>query len=203
MRAANLRGARLLEADLTHCDFSRADLRRAELDHSDVGSASFAEAELRNARVRGLSGFARARWIGADIQDVNFCGAYLLRRTILDQNYLHEFRGHSRFHAALHWVWWITSDCGRSFLRWGLWTVFLMSVFGALYQWVALDYGDHPTFLSPFYYSVVTLTTLGYGDVVPASPAAQIMAMIEVTLGYVMLGGLLSIFATKMTRRAE
>jgi voltage-gated potassium channel Kch len=53
------------------------------------------------------------------------------------------------------------------------------------------------------YYSIVTLTTLGYGDVVPASPAAQVLAMIEVILGYVMLGGLLSIFASKMARRAD
>ena len=72
-----------------------------------------------------------------------------------------------------------------------------------LYELVALDYGDYPTFLSSFYYSVVTLTTLGYGDVLPASPAAQIVAMVEVALGYVMLGGLLSIFSNKMARRAD
>jgi voltage-gated potassium channel Kch len=53
------------------------------------------------------------------------------------------------------------------------------------------------------YYSVVTLTTLGYGDVVPASPTAQVLAMCEVVLGYVMLGGLLSIFSNKMSRRAD
>jgi hypothetical protein len=32
---------------------------------------------------------------------------------------------------------------------------------------------------------------------------AQILAMIEVAIGYVMLGGLLSIFANKMARRAD
>ena len=66
-----------------------------------------------------------------------------------------------------------------------------------------VDYGEHRTGISSFYYSVVTLTTLGYGDAVPASVAAQVLAMIEVVLGYVMLGGLLSIFANKMARRAE
>ena len=68
---------------------------------------------------------------------------------------------------------------------------------------MALDYGDQRTPLSSLYYSVVTLTTLGYGDVVPASIWAQLLAMVEVLLGYVMLGGLLSIFANKMARRAE
>ena len=76
-------------------------------------------------------------------------------------------------------------------------------VFAGLFELVAIDYGEHRTPLSSLYYSVVTLTTLGYGDVVPASSWAQILAMIEVVLGYVMLGGLLSIFANKMARRAE
>ena len=53
-----------------------------------------------------------------------------------------------------------------------------MALFAGLFQLVAVDYGDHPTFLSPLYYSVVTLTTLGYGDAVPASASAQVLAMI-------------------------
>jgi len=75
--------------------------------------------------------------------------------------------------------------------------------FAWVYTLVGVDYGDHPTVLSPLYYSVVTLTTLGYGDVVPASMAAQVVAMIEVIMGYVMLGGLLSIFTNKIARRGD
>jgi voltage-gated potassium channel Kch len=50
---------------------------------------------------------------------------------------------------------------------------------------------------------LVTLTTLGYGDVVPTSLAAQMLAVLEALLGYVGLGGLLSILANKMARRAD
>ncbi len=53
------------------------------------------------------------------------------------------------------------------------------------------------------YYSIVTITTLGYGDVVPASLPAQVLAVSEALMGYVGLGGLLSIFAQKMARRAD
>ena len=75
--------------------------------------------------------------------------------------------------------------------------------FGIAFQYVNVDYGDYHTGLSPYYYSLVTLTTLGYGDVLPASRPAQVVAMFEVVIGYVMLGGLLSIVSNKMARRAE
>ena len=52
------------------------------------------------------------------------------------------------------------------------------------------------------YYSVVTFTTLGFGDVKPQTEVATIVVLIEVILGYVMLGGLVSIFANKVARRS-
>ena len=103
----------------------------------------------------------------------------------------------------MHAIWWVTSDCGRSFTRWALWIGALAVVFAALYSFVGVDYGEYETWLSPFYYSVVTLTTLGYGDVLPSTLGGQVVAMLEVSIGYVMLGGLLSIFSNKMARRAE
>ena len=39
----------------------------------------------------------------------------------------------------------------------------------------------------------MSLTTLGYGDAVPTSVAGQIAVMTEVILGYVMLGGILTL----------
>ncbi len=38
------------------------------------------------------------------------------------------------------------------------------------------------------YYSIVTQTTLGYGDVTPLSPVAQIWSALEATLGVFYLG---------------
>ena len=62
---------------------------------------------------------------------------------------------------------------------------------------------DAPVFTS-YYYSIVTFTTLGFGDVTP-QPTEWLMQLyltIEVILGYIMLGGLISILATKLARRA-
>jgi len=51
------------------------------------------------------------------------------------------------------------------------------------------------------FYSVVTSTTLGFGDIVLTHWPARLVVMGEVVLGYVMLGGLVSIFANKLARR--
>ena len=203
LRATDLQHARLRDADLRNADFSRSNLQHAELQGSSVDSATFVDADLRHSRLRGLRGYTAANWIGADVHGINFTGAYLTRRTIMDQNYLHEFRIQSKTNRFIYWLWWATSDCGRSFLRWGAWIIILVMLFALLFTFVAVDYGDSPTIISSIYYSVVTLTTLGYGDVVPVSMMAQVLAMIEVVFGYVMLGGLLSIFANKMARRAD
>jgi voltage-gated potassium channel Kch len=87
--------------------------------------------------------------------------------------------------------------------RWTLFIFFVTLIFAFAYSKVGIDYGDYETAISPLYYSVVTLTTLGYGDVVPTSPAAQVLAALQALLGYVGLGGLLSILANKMARRAD
>lgn len=203
LRGANLADARMQTADLTRANFAKADLRRVDLQESEVGQADFTDADLRGARLKRIAGFEDAAWIGTDVRDVDFCGAYLVRRHIMDENYLFEFRTRSQLSGVLFRIWSVTSDCGRSFTRWALWTVLVAVLFGLAYTQVDLDYGDHQTFLSSMYFSVVTLTTLGYGDVLPASVAAQILSVAEVVLGYVALGGLLSIFASKMSRRAD
>ncbi len=203
LRTANLTGARLREVDLCDVDLSRAILKKADLEDGHVRNACFDGADIREANLARLRGYETASWIGVDIRDIDFTGAYLCRRFIQDQNFLEEFRNTSKFHRAMYSVWRATSDCGRSATRWAAWTVAIIVLFAWLYTFVDVDYGSYPTPISPLYYSVVTMTTLGYGDVLPSSMAAQLVAMVEVVLGYVMLGGLLSIFSNKMASRAN
>lgn len=203
LRTTRFGGARFVGADLTGADLSRADLSCADMTDATLGGASLHDADLRETTVRGIHGAEAADWVGASFSSADFTGAYLARREAIDQNYLHEFRNRGRLHELLYRLWWVTSDCGRSFLRWGAWTGVFALVFSGIYPFVEIDYGGHETAISSVYFSVVTLTTLGYGDVLPASQTAQLVVMLEVVLGYVMLGGLLSIFATKMGRRGE
>lgn len=203
LRCAKLRNARLRESNLNKTDLTSADLYNADLSLSNVGGAVFNNANLRESRLRSIRDFEKAQWIGADIRDINFAGAYQLRRFVVDQNYLKEFRENNRLSAVIYQIWWVTSDCGRSLSRWCFWIAVLTFLFAFLYTQVGVDFGKYPNWIGPLYYSVVTLSTLGYGDILPATPMARIIAMIEVIIGYLMLGGLLSIFANKMARRGE
>jgi len=203
LRCASLTSARLRESDLTDCDFTSADLSGSDLSQSSVGGATFRNADVRNARLRGLERFKDSDWIGVDIHGINFAGAYRLRRFVVDQNYLKEFRESSRAAHWLYYLWWVSSDCGRSLTRWGLWILVQTVCFAWFYAHVGVDFGPDPTLLSPLYFSVVTFTTLGYGDITPVTGVAQALAIIEVLCGYVMLGGLLSIFSNLIARRGE
>ena len=203
LRGANLRNARMREAKLLDTDFTNADLRNTDMSLSNVTGATFNNTDMREARLRLVSGYEKANWIGVDIRNINFAGAYGLRRFAHDQNYIKEFRSSGRLSSLIYYLWWVTSDCGRSMVRWCLWIVILAFFFGWMYTFVDIDYGDHRTSISSLYFSVVTLTTLGYGDVTPVSISGQVVAMIEVITGYIMLGGLLSIFSNKIARRAD
>ena len=200
---ANLRDANLTRTSLRDAVLARSDLRRVRLYGADLAGADFERVDLRGGFLGGVSGYEKAHWKNVDIRDIDLHGTYLARRHIADQNYIHEFRSRGPAAELLYQIWWLTSDCGRSALRWGLLTVALSLVFAQAYVLVEVDYGPNETWLSPIYFSVVTMTTLGYGDAAPISATAQVLAMMQVTLGYVMLGGLLSIFSTKMARRAD
>lgn len=202
LRTADLRNARLREADLSGADLTRSRMTKSDLTRARVDNAIFRDADLRRSRLKGLTGFPTADWIGSDLLDADFAGAYMVKRTIGDQNYLYEFRHKSKVNALVYRIWSITSDCGRSFGRWALLTSAIAMLFAVAYLYLEIDYGAHETFLSPLYYSTVTMTTLGYGDALPTNALAQTVAMAQVVIGHVMLGGMLSIFATKMGRRS-
>lgn len=203
LSCSNLHHARLREANLVATDLTETDLRFAELSLCNIRKANFSNADLRHARLRMMRQFKTANWLGVDIRDVNFSGAYLMRREIIDQNFIKEFRSYNWVSKILYYPWLWTCDCGRSMFRWCCCIGVLLFLFTYLYSFVGIDYGHYPTSLSPLYFSVVTLTTLGFGDVLPNSVGGQIVVMMEVSTGYIMLGGLLSIFSNKLARRGD
>lgn len=123
----------------------------------------------------------------------------IIARTINDDNYLMRFKIK---HPKLFFFWWISADCGRSMFRWAFWSMIFAFLFGLIYSNITLAFRSPPNVFTPFYYSIVTFTTLGFGDVIPTNFWGEFWVTLEVILGYIMLGGLISIFANKIARRS-
>ena len=134
-----------------------------------------------------------------------------LKRYIDDEQWIESWRQSIWWREAVFILWEITSHCGRSIGLWAFWSAVIALVFGIIYSRLLSDSiafsverlrGEKPGFWGCLYYSVVTLTTLGFGDIVPLTNRARLAVGIEVGLGYIMLGGLVSIFANKMASRS-
>jgi voltage-gated potassium channel Kch len=81
----------------------------------------------------------------------------------------------------------------------------LAAVYGVIYRVFPhiINYSDSvKTWFTPYYFSIVTYTTLGFGDVRPATLAGEIIVSSEVILGYTTLGLLLSVLAQNIARRS-
>lgn len=161
----------------------------------------------------------QTKWAGVSGVDTCVVDDSLTRRYIKDVAFIEDFRSRHRFLA----FWWkITCFYGQSFTLLALWCLAFALVFGLAYarypcpswfpDWLMQflcaiapqiePTNGAPTGFMPYYYSIVTFTTLGFGDVVAKDLAGQIWVTAEVILGYIGLGGLISILANKVARRA-
>ncbi len=204
---ADLEQASLREADLTNARLSLANLTGARLVHSIVDHADFRGANLSKAFVlelqysrRGMHG----KYLG--IHGLESCyGDAIFKRDAQDQDFIDalERKWQGSWRMAFYWLWWAT-DFGRSLGRVAVFALLLSGAFGGLYAWddSMLHYPDHKTFFTPVYYSIVTYTTLGFGDVTPRTVRGELFVTLEVIIGYLTLGLLISILANKVARRS-
>ena len=203
---ANLESAVLAGAFLVRCKLRRSRLKGANLQSLTFKRCDLRRADFRNANVAGV---VYNRW--SYYHGIRVDGCYSSPRFVRfarDQEFIEEARGNSQ--NLRYWFfylpWLISSDCGRSFILWAGWSALIALVF-ALQYWsmgpdqLNLGHLDY-SYWSMLYYSVVTFTTLGFGDIVPKTEAAAMWVMLEVAIGYVMLGGLISIFSNKLARRS-
>jgi hypothetical protein len=219
LRGANLQGADLTDADLSHARLANAILIGANLTRASVGQANLRHANLAGANVTDLHyrpvGSMRGNYLGIRGLDSSFGNPHFVRDAN-DQDYLDTFeRSIERTHSPLRrrlmrlvFGAWGLIDYGRSLTRLAAYAGLVALAFGLVYfldralGWELLDFSSSAdSGLSPFYYSVVTYTTLGFGDITPRHWIGEIVVVTEVILGYITLGMLLSILANKVARR--
>jgi len=224
-RGADLRGAAFVGANLTEADFRdanlmnarfcKADLTRCDLAGSDLRHTDFAGAQLVEMRY-GDSRTMRGNYLGIRGLE-STSGNALFVRDAADQDYLDTMEhriagmpsGIRKVVKKMFFSTWGLIDFGRSLVAPVIYAAGLVILFGAVFaldmylDWGLFDYeGTARSWLTPFYYSVVTYTTLGYGDVTPTHVIGEILVVVEVILGYTTLGLVLSILANKVARRS-
>ncbi len=130
--------------------------------------------------------------------------APLFKRYISDEQYLDAVR---KSHPTWHWLWGITSDCGRNWVLWAAWSQMIAVLFALVYlcfpSMIQITSSLDPSnFLTYFYFSLVTFTTLGFGDIHAATITGAVVISIQVIIGYIFLGGLVAMLADKLARRS-
>lgn len=219
----HLEGARLTDLDLSTTNLFRARLQKATLRRTNLNGAVLAKAHLEDADLRDAMlddahlGHVQYTedsfwWRGTILMETHLGRARyvdpVLERCARDQYYLYVLKHRNRTNLlfrAFFFLWWITCNFGRSAWMWAAWSIGIAVGFAGLFYWIGSS-GFSTThlewnFQTMVYYSVVTFTTLGFGDVVPKSQLAAWCVTAEVIIGYVMLGGLISILATKIAQR--
>ena len=202
---ANLMGARLRRTDLTRCNLTHTDLRHVDFEGAHLVEMEYGDSKAMRGNFFGIRGLESAS------------GNALFVREARDQDYLDTMEhrisgmpsGLSKFLKSMFFRAWSLIDFGRSLVAPVYIAAGFVLLFGLIFSldmilgWGLFDYeGTSRSWLTPFYFSVVTYTTLGYGDVTPLHLIGEVLVIIEVILGYTTLGLVLSILANKVARRS-
>ena len=219
---ANLSGANLREADLSGANLWETDLSGAELE-----KVIYSTDEVFNRirkwwapyifhRIPFLNRFKHVQdWKavgitilgGIDTAKMNGSRNPVLKRYIEDYQFIQGLKKKSWIHQwVLYPLWKITSDCGRSFTLWLMWTTAIIGFFCIAYSCYLADYFAHvhSKWLGIWYFSVMKFTTFGLHPLPPDMGTAptRIWVMSETIAGYFMLGVLISILLNKIARRS-
>ncbi len=164
--------------------------------------------------------------VSTQLKNVKLDGDPILYRKLLDEQYLDSF---AKEHMKVYPFWLLTSDCGRLVFSLFVWILFIGILFGVVFsdyssQWLngfpqlfkdpiqnTLNYFD-PKFTyngqpqsmwwQPFYLSFATMTTLGLASAEPSNDVGFWWHTFQNLFGYVLLGYLIAVLGSKLTRRS-
>jgi len=204
LHRARLHCADLEGAHLEHAELTGASVQASNLSYVYLGDTVFRDVKWRDERRRD----PEARLFrGFDVRGICYSDP-LFDRWVRQSNFIMRVKENW---PKVWWWWNLTCKCGRSIGRWALACGLLVLAFGLVFCLAAEVFGfplvrlskdagfaREPNPFTYFYFSVVTFTTLGFGDVRPTGLIGEILVTFEVIFGYVGLGGLISIFTTKL-----
>jgi uncharacterized protein YjbI with pentapeptide repeats len=223
VHGTQLKGAHLLSANFEGASLRRADLRGAYLENANLENANVKAVKFdRKGKYRGIrvdSCFGSARF-KRHAQDEDWLEEFLETRETTWQIVWAWFWKISSDYGRSFYRWGMASFLialffAYAFTKWPdwVWCGPIGRYLNFAYSWMPEQYWNtladicpqfnQPLdFFSALYFSIVTFTTLGFGDIHATNLSAKFLVTIEVIIGYIMLGGLISILANKLARRS-
>ncbi len=223
-----LESAILIDVNFEKANFSMIRIDKSSIERSNFSEAVFKVGQNNlddfyssEDNYPLLCSFTGVEFDNAKFPKADLSGIDLRLNPDLD-----DYIGHQRFveslerktkgdslYEILFVVWAKTTDYGRSPKRLLITAISVMFFFSLLYwglaQYIPVDslfkINEEvkllPSCLYYPYFSIVTFTTLGFGDITPIHIVTIILVGLEVLLGYVTLGGLVSFLANWFGRK--
>lgn len=195
---SNLSNAILDDCNFEGCNLTMASFKNSSLEYANFKNVWLTDVVFTNANLGYVSYNNKTDFQNVDVNSFQGSSNPLFINFLQRKHYLKNFKHKNKI---TYYIWWLISDCGQSFFRWFLWSLAICLLCGYIYSSFPSSFTivneRKNTGFTFYYYSVVTFTTLGFGDVVPVNLLGEIIVSMEVILGYIMLGGLISIFSDK------
>lgn len=180
------------------CNLTLTSFKSSSLEYANLKNVWMTDVNFTNANLGYVSYNNKTDFQNIDVKSVQGSSNPLFVDYLQRKQYLKNFKHKEK---VTYYIWWIISDCGQSFFRWFISLLVICLLWGVIYSSFpnsfAIANGRENTGFTYYYYSIVTFTTLGFGDIVPVDLFGEIIVSVEVIIGYIMLGGLLSILSDK------
>jgi hypothetical protein len=194
MQGYDLSGIYFFAAKLQNCQLVGADLNGSYLSEANLEGTDLSWCKLKETFFDGVEFDRNTKLLGVNANEINSNLAILL----VDQANTQQRIAHlENRHPKLSVLLWAICDYGRSIPRLFFWIVFSVLAHTHVY-WCFPALVQTSGWIDSFYFSIVTMTTLGYGDLTPKNDIAKLVALSQVVLGYTLGGLLVGIIAKRM-----
>ena len=199
---ANCYGAHFYGANFKSASFGT---KERVLENGDI--------ERKACKLDSATWNKKSSFIGVDTSNVDWSKNPRMKRFIEQQQYVHaakegidEVFGKKKITKPIGWgIKKLISliDYLSDPLNWFMYAIMAILFFATVHSFCfgAIKFANDVNWFTPIYYSVVTFSTLGFGDIAPLTWYSQLCAVVEVITGYVFLGGLVTFLANWLGRR--
>ncbi len=210
MSGANLIGANFKEADLSAANLADAFIEGFKINNTNLINVIWVEKRPDNkggdlSRIRcTLHELVQIKNYYQEMGNFSLADAFYVEQMERIQRLIPKSE-RTLLNRTGYGFWKLSSNYGVSLVRWQLLFFSMATFFGSLYwKFDLVRYSNHPadpvTGFSNFYFSFITITTLGFGDIIAKKGIGEFVVTVEVLIGYMMLVVLMGIFTKKFIR---